>query len=82
MSGQAQSLSSYVSSRLSIGQALARKANLTALQGALDDLQKLQESVTEDNETGADVRVLRESRLRAGLHAENLCRRREISGVS
>ena len=60
-----------------IAQALARKANLTALQGALDDLQKLQESVTEDNETGADARVLRESRLRAGLHPDNLCRRRE-----
>ena len=61
-----------------VGQALARKANLTALQGALDDLQKMQETVPEENETGADVRVLRESRLRAGLHAENLCRRREL----
>ena len=61
-----------------IAQALARKANLKALQGALEDLQKLQESIAEDNETGADVRVLRESRLRAGLHPENLCRRREI----
>ena len=61
-----------------IGQALARIANLKALQRALDDLKSLQESVTEENETGADVRVLRESRNRAGLGSENMCRRREI----
>ena len=61
-----------------IGQALARIANLKALQRALDDLKSLQESVTEENETGADVRVLRESRIRAGLGGENMCRRREI----
>ena len=61
-----------------IGQALARMANLKALQRALDDLKSLQESVTEENETGADVTVLRESRIRAGLGGENMCRRREI----
>jgi formate hydrogenlyase transcriptional activator len=61
-----------------VGHALARKANLTALQGALDDLRRVQETVTEENETGADVRVLRESRMRAGLHMENLCHRREL----
>ena len=61
-----------------IAQALARKANVMALRGALDDLQSLQESTSADNETGADVRVLRESRVRAGLHPDNLCRRREI----
>ena len=61
-----------------IGQALSRMANLMALQRALDDLQRLQESVTEENETGADARVLRESRNRAGLDPENMCRRREI----
>jgi formate hydrogenlyase transcriptional activator len=61
-----------------VGQALAGKANLRALQGALHDLKNLQESVTEDNETGADIAVLRESRLRAGLHPGNLCRRREL----
>ena len=61
-----------------IGQALARIANLKALQRALDDLKSLQENVTEENETGADVRVLRESRNRAGLGSENMCRRREI----
>ena len=61
-----------------IGQALARIANLKALQRALDDLKSLQEGVTEENETGADVRVLRESRNRAGLGSENMCRRREI----
>jgi formate hydrogenlyase transcriptional activator len=38
----------------------------------------MQESLTEENETGADVRVLRESRIRAGLGGENMCRRREI----
>ena len=59
------------------GQALARVSNLKALQRALDDLKSLQESVTEENETGADVRVLRESRIRAGLGGENMCRRRE-----
>jgi PAS domain S-box-containing protein len=59
------------------GQALARIANLKALQRALDDLKSLQESATEENETGADVRVLRESRIRAGLGGENMCRRRE-----
>jgi formate hydrogenlyase transcriptional activator len=61
-----------------IGQALDRKANLKALWGAQEDLRKLQESIGEDNETGADVTVLRASRLRAGLPPENLCRRREI----
>jgi formate hydrogenlyase transcriptional activator len=61
-----------------IGQALARKANQTALRGALDDLQNLQESLSADNETGADVRVLRESRMRAGLPPDNMCRRREL----
>jgi PAS domain S-box-containing protein len=61
-----------------IGQALARVANVKALQRALDDLKSLQESGTEENETGADVRVLRESRIRAGLGGENMCRRREI----
>ena len=61
-----------------VGQAVARTANLKALQRALDDLQTLQDGATEENETGADVRVLRESRIRAGLGADNLCRRREI----
>ena len=61
-----------------VGQAVARTANLKALQRALDELQSLQDGAPEENETGADVRVLRESRIRAGLGTENLCRRREI----
>jgi len=61
-----------------VGQALGRMANLKALQRAIDDLQSLQEGGVEENETGADVRVLRESRMRAGLGSENLCRRREF----
>jgi formate hydrogenlyase transcriptional activator len=61
-----------------VGQALARKTGVKALQQALDDLHRVRERMTTDDVPGGtNVRVLRESRLRDGLHAETVCPRRE-----